>query len=396
MDLETRYLAAINVPAVIFKTFRHQPEVVFKQGKLLTAAYAAILQEIPHPAATLTVFRHSQNLFSVCLIHAEYTDILGPILLTDVTSRRPNSTDARTIYLPQVLSTYSIPRQQCVDQLLVLAQLRHLPLDEAAITAAFDQAIPSDQFNDKLILVNFEDEGAHVSYAYEKALKTAVELGKPSMVHDAFVGLVNSGRIGILADGSNLRNIKNWGIISTSVTLRAAIHAGMDFDQAYSLNDHYVRTLETLTTYDDVMSGIETMIKDMAQRVHQLKAVHLSAPVRRAYQIIMNGPETTVTVVQLANQLGLSPHYLSTLFHREIGVTISRFKLLVKINRAIEILQTTNLPLSEIAAILNFADQAHLTREFKRFVGVPPNKARNNPHLTDDWHLYNFTSINVG
>lgn len=396
MDLETRYLAAINVPAVIFKTFRHQPEVVFKQGKLLTAAYTAILQEMPHPAATLTVFRHSQNLFSVCLIHAEYTDILGPILLTDVTSRRPNSTDARTIYLPQVLSTYSIPRQQCVDQLLVLAQLRHLPLDEAAITAAFDQAIPSDQFNDKLILVNFEDEGAHVSYAYEKALKTAVELGKPSMVHDAFVGLVNSGRIGILADGSNLRNIKNWGIISTSVTLRATIHAGMDFDQAYSLNDHYVRTLESLTTYDDVMSGIETMIKDMAQRVHQLKAVHLSAPVRRAYQVIMNGPETTVTVVQLANQLGLSPHYLSTLFHREIGVTISRFKLLVKINRAIEILQTTNLPLSEIAAILNFADQAHLTREFKRFVGVPPNKARNNPHLTDDWHLYNFTSINVG
>src|SRR5699024_11073986 len=141
---------------------------------------------------------------------------------------RPNSTDARTIYLPQVLSTYSIPRQQCVDQLLVLAQLRHLPLDEAAITAAFDQAIPSDQFNDKLILVNFEDEGAHVSYAYEKALKTAVELGNPSMVHDAFVGLVNSGRIGILADGSNLRNIKNWGIISTSVTLRATIHAGMD------------------------------------------------------------------------------------------------------------------------------------------------------------------------
>lgn len=396
MSLVTRYLAAINAPAVIFKTFQHRPEVVFKQGKLLAAAYTAIFHEIPNRETAITVFRHSQNLFSVCLIQDERTYILGPILLTDVTSRRPSSTDARTIYLPQVLSTYSIPRQQCIDQILVLAQLLRLPLSEAAITTAFDQAIPSDQFNDKLILVNFEDEGAHVSYAYEKALKTAVELGKPSMVHDAFIGLVNSGRIGILADGSNLRNIKNWGIISTSVTLRAAIHAGMDFDQAYSLNDHYVRTLETLTTYDDVMSGIETMIKDMAQRVHQLKAVHLSAPVRRAYQIIMNGPETNVTMGQLANQLGISPHYLSALFHSEVGVTISRFKILVKINRAIEILQTTNLPLSEIAAILNFADQAHLTREFKRFVGVPPNKARNNPHLTDGWHLYNFTNINVG
>nr|WP_232842735.1 AraC family transcriptional regulator [Lactobacillus sp. HBUAS51381] len=110
----------------------------------------------------------------------------------------------------------------------------------------------------------------------------------------------------------------------------------------------------------------------------------------------MNSPEANVTISQLANQLGLSPHYLSTLFHTEIGVTISRFKILVKINRVIEILQTTTLPLSEIAAILNFADQAHLTREFKRFVGCPPNKARNNPHLTDGWHLYNFTNINVG
>ncbi|MCT4487975.1 helix-turn-helix domain-containing protein [Levilactobacillus parabrevis] len=396
MGLDQLYLEALAVPAAVFKTVQHRPKIIFKQGKILTSAYIALFYEIPDHATAITVFRHSQNLFSLCLTHADLTYILGPILVTDVTAHDPTSTEARTIYLPQVLSTYSITRDQCLKQILALSQILHLSVTAEAVTSAFEQALRSDQFNDKLILVNFDDEGAHVSYAYEKALKTAVELGKPSMVHDAFVGLVNSGRIGILADGSNLRNIKNWGIISTSVTLRAAIHAGMDFDQAYSLNDHYVRTLETLTTYDDVMTGIETMIKDMAQRVHQLKSAHLSAPVRRAYQVIMNSPESTITVTQLANQLGLSPHYLSTLFTAEIGIPISRFRILVKINRAIEILHTTNLPLSEIAAILNFTDQAYLTREFKRFVGVSPYKARKNPHLTDDWHLYNFTSINIG
>lgn len=396
LQLDLRYLQAINAPAIVFKTEQSQLEITFKQGKILTSGYVTVFHEIPNRDSPLTIFQHSQNLFSVCLRHADYCYILGPILLTDATSPATDTPNARTIYLPQLLSTYAISWQQCLNQILALAQIIQLPLDSDAVTTAFDHAVPSNQFNDKLILVNFEDEGAHVSYAYEKALKTAVELGKPSMVHDAFIGLVNSGRIGILADGSDLRNIKNWGIISVSVTIRAAIHAGMDFDQAYSLNDHDVRTLESLTTYDDVMSAIESMIKDMAQRVHQLHAVHLSAPVRRAYQIIMNSPETTVTIAQLANQLGLSPHYLSALFHTEIGVTLSRFKILVKINRTIEILQTTNLPLSEIAAILNFADQAHLTREFKRFVGCPPNKARNNPHLTEDWHLYNFTSINVG
>lgn len=396
MSLDQLYLEALAVPAAIFKTIQHRPKITFKQGKILTSAYIALFYEIPDHEVAVTVFRHSQNLFSICLKQADLTYILGPILVTDVTAHNPTDNEARTIYLPQVLSTYSITRDQCLKQILALTQIIHLSVTDETVITAFEQALRSNQFNDKLILVNFDDKGAHVSYAYEKALKTAVELGKPSMVHDAFVGLVNSGRIGILADGSNLRNIKNWGIISTSVTLRAAIHAGMDFDQAYSLNDHYVRTLETLTTYDDVMTGIETMIKDMAQRVHQLKSVHLSAPVRRAYQIIMNSPESNITVTQLANQLGLSPHYLSTLFSKEIGVPISRFKILVKINRDVEILQTTNLPLSEIAAILNFTDQAYLTREFKKFVGVSPNKARNNPHLTDDWHLYNFTSINIG
>ncbi|MGV7309190.1 helix-turn-helix transcriptional regulator, partial [Mycobacterium kansasii] len=82
-----------------------------------------------------------------------------------------------------------------------------------------------------------------------------------------------------------------------------------------------------------------------------------------------------MTIPQISNQLGLSPHHLSTLFKREVGVSITRFKLLVKLNRAIQLIHTTNLPLSEIAAALHFADQSHLTREFKTFVGVSPSAA---------------------
>lgn len=59
------------------------------------------------------------------------------------------------------------------------------------------------------------------------------------------------------------------------------------------------------------------MVVDMAQRVNQLKSVHLSTAVRRAYQIIMNTPETRITIEELANQLGLSPHHLSTNFKKK-------------------------------------------------------------------------------
>ncbi|MBS1006695.1 helix-turn-helix transcriptional regulator [Levilactobacillus brevis] len=144
------------------------------------------------------------------------------------------------------------------------------------------------------------------------------------------------------------------------------------------------------------MHTIEEILKDMAQRVYHLRNVHLSANCRYIYQLILDAPETKLTIPQISNQLGLSPHHLSTLFKREVGVSITRFKLLVRINHAVQLINTTNLPLSEIAAALNFADQSHLTREFKTFVGVSPSADRKNPHLTATWNLYNFLTINLG
>lgn len=395
MTVEQLYIEALNVPAIQFKLFEKQPKIVFKHGRILSAAYLSMIAEVPLDC-TLTVLRHTQNLFSFCVIKNDIGYLLGPEILTDALTDQHLDSNQKTIYLPRLLSTISLKTKQCYKQLLVFAHLLDIPLTEHQIDQAFNQAITSEQFNDKLVLVNFNDQGAHVSYVYEKALKSAVEMGLPSMIHDALVGLVNSGRIGILSDAGEVRNVKNWGIICISVTLRAAINAGMDYDQAYTLNDHYVRTLDTMTTYNDVMHLIEETLKDLAQRVNQLKSVHLSAPVRRTYQILMNTPETKINATELSNQFGLSPHYLSSLFKKEVGLTIARFRILVKVNRAIQILQSTNLSLAEIASILNFADQSHLTREFERFVGVSPSQARKNPHLTDEWHLYSFTKINIG
>lgn len=395
MDLKHLYIKALEVPAIEFKITDRSSKIVFKQGNILTSAYISIIKKMPSDQI-LSIQRHSQNLFSICVNSKDSRYVFGPVMLTDATPNTQMKEQEKTIYLPQLLNSYSLPREQCINQLLVFTNMLDLSFTYDDLETAFQQTTPSDEFSDKLVLVNFKDEGAHVSYAYEKALKTAVEIGKPSMIHDAFVGLVNSGRIGILSDESDLRNIKDWGIICTSVTLRAAIDSGMDYDQAYSLNDHYVRNLETLKTYDEVMNTIEKMLRDMAQRVSQLKSVHLSAPVRRAYEILMNEPETRITVQQLSNQLGISSHYLSNMFKNEVGVPLSKFKMLVKINRSLEILQTTNLPLSEISAIMNFSDQAHLTREFEKYVGVSPSQARIHPHTTDDWHLYNFLKINIG
>lgn len=393
--LKRLYIKGLGVPAVEINLLKNNTEIVFKQGYFLSTHYRSMSNETPDNSK-ITVFKHNQNLYSVSMTSENTRYIFGPIMLIDTVSKNNPKQSVNAVHLPQLINTNTIPRQRFIFQIQFFCELISLNIDSYQIQQAFSNAINSSQFNDKLVILNFYDHGAHVSYTYEKALKAAVELGNPSLVHRAFLGLVNSGRIGILSDESELRSTKNWGIICISVTLRSAILAGMDYDQAYSLNDHYVREVEKQLSYQEVIDLIEYEIKDMAQRVKQLKSVHLSVPVRQTYQIILNSPETKITLSQLGNQLGVSDHYLSTIFKNEIGVPISTFKILAKVNKAVQLIQASNRPLSEIAGLLNFSDQAHLTREFSKYVGVTPSKARKNPHLMDHWHMYDFTNINIG
>ncbi|MCG4856680.1 hypothetical protein L0M90_13370, partial [[Ruminococcus] torques] len=73
--------------------------------------------------------------------------------------------------------------------------------------------------------------GGHVSYLYEREVKKAIAQGNLAALPIIFSKNINSGRIGILADNQDaLRNVKNWGIISVSVNLRALFQVGLDYE----------------------------------------------------------------------------------------------------------------------------------------------------------------------
>lgn len=73
-----------------------------------------------------------------------------------------------------------------------------------------------------------------------------------------------------------------------------------------------------------------------------------------------------------------------------MGVTFTQFKMLVKINAAIILLESTNMSIAEIASYLNFNDQAYLSNHFKKYTSYSPNQVRNNPILVDNWSLYTY------
>jgi len=78
----------------------------------------------------------------------------------------------------------------------------------------------------------------------------------------------------------------------------------------------------------------------------------------------------------LSIRLGIHPvtisRYFPVYFSATLGIYINR----IKIDKALALIKSTAMPLTDIAYACGFADQAHFTRTFKSFTGCLPKEFR--------------------
>jgi AraC family transcriptional regulator len=78
----------------------------------------------------------------------------------------------------------------------------------------------------------------------------------------------------------------------------------------------------------------------------------------------------------LARQAGFSAYHFARLFRRTTGESPHQFVLRQRIERARALLDRPDMPLAQVALATGFAHQSHLTKHFKRQVGLTPSAYR--------------------
>jgi AraC-like DNA-binding protein len=95
-----------------------------------------------------------------------------------------------------------------------------------------------------------------------------------------------------------------------------------------------------------------------------------------AVQRIERSFREPLKVEEVARAVGVEPEHFSRVFRRYRGLSAKRFLSSLRLREGASALVTTSLPISEIALSLGFFDQAHFTRQFKRWAGKPPRAFR--------------------
>jgi len=86
--------------------------------------------------------------------------------------------------------------------------------------------------------------------------------------------------------------------------------------------------------------------------------------------------EGTASIAQLAASLHVSEEHLRRLFRQHTGMSPYQYYLELKIHRARQLLQETELPIKTIAHTLGFESPFHFAKAFKQRTGVSPAQWR--------------------
>lgn len=83
-----------------------------------------------------------------------------------------------------------------------------------------------------------------------------------------------------------------------------------------------------------------------------------------------------ITLEEVAEYINISPFYLSKIFKKHTGVNFIDYLTDLKIEKAKELLEYTEMPVVNIAIELSFNEPNYLTRVFRKTVGMTPSKYR--------------------
>ncbi|MCF6333491.1 MAG: AraC family transcriptional regulator [Draconibacterium sp.] len=99
--------------------------------------------------------------------------------------------------------------------------------------------------------------------------------------------------------------------------------------------------------------------------------------IRRAINYLNKNLDNKLSLNQLAKELGYSPSYFTTLFKKETNYSPISYFSHLKIVKACELLDYTNMKVKEISFHLGYSDPYYFSKDFKKKIGLSPRNYRN-------------------
>ncbi|MBQ5311709.1 MAG: helix-turn-helix domain-containing protein [Oscillospiraceae bacterium] len=225
------------------------------------------------------------------------------------------------------------------------------------------------------VFLNREYSFKHSPFEKEFEFYDYVRMGDIENVKRTMTPLGSDGS-GRLSD-DRLTNLKYHFVITIALITRFCVEGGMEMETAYTLSDLYINRADKAHTEKEIHAIHNDAVSDYTIRMERIqRATVYSKPVISVMDYIYDNLHTKISETEIAEHINLSPSYISRLFHKETGVTVSTYITVKRIEAAENMLKYSDYPPSEIGNYLAFSSHSHFISTFRKYTGMTPGEYR--------------------
>ena len=174
-----------------------------------------------------------------------------------------------------------------------------------------------------------------------------------------------------------LRNYKYLFVANVALCCRYCMEGGLDQERAYNISDLYIQKMDRLETEQQVIDLHRDMVEFYLEEMTAVKKQRIcSRPVRACMDYIYDHLYEQIRVSDLAALTELNESYLSVLFKKETGKTISDYVRQRRVEAAEGMLRYSDYSCSDIGNFLAFCSQSHFISVFRKATGLTPRQYR--------------------
>lgn len=211
-------------------------------------------------------------------------------------------------------------------------------------------------------------------YNYENELMEMVARGQTHRAEAMLAGFAQKNFEQRLTD--SLRNLKNYLIICNTLLRKAAEQGGVHPVYLDRVSSDFARRLEAIPNEEKGQGLIEEMVRAYSRLVRKHTMKYFSPIVQKAVACIEAGLANDLSLSALAGVLNVNASYLSALFRKETGQTVTEYVNEKRMQAGAHLLKTTRLQVQTIAQHCGISDVNYFSKIFKKHYGMTPKQFR--------------------
>ena len=99
--------------------------------------------------------------------------------------------------------------------------------------------------------------------------------------------------------------------------------------------------------------------------------------IKEAITYIEQNFQNDISVVDIANRLGINRSYFGKIFKQTLKQTPQEFLINYRMIKATELLRLTKMSIGDISKAVGYENQLHFSRAFKKIYNISPREWRN-------------------